>query len=99
TVRARNGHTLIHMHGELMKARCTRSNEVVSWTGDIQAHEASPYHPSGVMRPHIVWFGEIPLEMDRIQDALSQCDLFVHLGPSILQPALSAWRAKSALGP
>ena len=34
------------------------------------------------MRPHIVWFGEIPLEMERIEAALARCDLFVSIGTS-----------------
>jgi NAD-dependent deacetylase len=34
------------------------------------------------MRPHVVWFGEMPLELDRINDALAACDLFVAIGTS-----------------
>ena len=34
------------------------------------------------MRPHIVWFGEMPLHMDRIERALSASDLFVSIGTS-----------------
>ena len=34
------------------------------------------------MRPHVVWFGEMPLEMDRIYAALEACDLFVSIGTS-----------------
>lgn len=34
------------------------------------------------LRPHIVWFGEIPLYMDEIQKHLSECDLFVSVGTS-----------------
>ena len=73
---------LIHMHGELLKARCTRSGVVTNWTGDMAADQASPHHPDGVMRPHIVWFGEMPLEMARIERALERCDLFVSIGTS-----------------
>lgn len=73
---------LIHMHGELRKARCTRSGVVSDWFGDMAPDQASPHHPHGVMRPHIVWFGETPLEMDRIERALWRCDLFVSIGTS-----------------
>lgn len=76
------GFDLIHMHGELLKARCTRSGAVVDWPGDMAADEASPHHPQGRMRPHIVWFGEMPLEMERIERALERCDLFVSIGTS-----------------
>lgn len=76
------GFDLIHMHGELLKARCTRSGVVSDWFGDMAPDQASPHHPHGVMRPHIVWFGETPLEMDRIERALWRCDLFVSIGTS-----------------
>ncbi|MEP0643676.1 Sir2 family NAD-dependent protein deacetylase, partial [Parasphingorhabdus sp.] len=36
----------------------------------------------GQLRPDIVWFGEMPYEMERIELALSQCDLFVSIGTS-----------------
>ncbi|RZJ00547.1 MAG: NAD-dependent protein deacylase [Brevundimonas sp.] len=76
------GFELIHMHGELLKAHCTRTGQVFDWTGDLAAHEPSPHHPSGRLRPHIVWFGEMPLRMERIDAALAACDLFVSIGTS-----------------
>ena len=76
------GFELIHMHGELLKGRCTRSGVVSDWSGDMAADEPSPDHPDGRMRPHIVWFGEMPLSMNRIEAALARCDLFVSIGTS-----------------
>lgn len=76
------GFELIHMHGELLKGRCTRSGVVSDWPGDMAADEPSLDHPLGRMRPHIVWFGETPLHMDRIEAALAACDLFVSIGTS-----------------
>nr|WP_313633330.1 NAD-dependent deacylase [Brevundimonas naejangsanensis] len=77
-----SGFELIHMHGELKKARCTASGVVCDWAGDLEPAHASPHHPRGILRPHIVWFGEIPLEMERIERALSACDLFISIGTS-----------------
>jgi NAD-dependent deacetylase len=37
---------------------------------------------TGMVRPDIVWFGEMPYEMERIDDALRRCDLFVSIGTS-----------------
>jgi NAD-dependent deacetylase len=74
------GFELIHMHGELLKGRCTRSGVVSDWTGDMAPDEPSPDHPEGRIRPHIVWFGEMPLSMNRIEAALARCDLFVSIG-------------------
>ncbi len=76
------GFQLIHMHGELLKAHCTRTGQVCDWPGDLAAAEPSPHHPQGRLRPHIVWFGEMPLQMDRIEAALARCDLFVSIGTS-----------------
>ena len=76
------GFELIHMHGELKKARCTASGVVCDGHEDLEASHASPHHPRGRLRPHIVWFGEIPLEMERIEAALARCDLFVSIGTS-----------------
>ena len=77
-----SGFELIHMHGELLKASCTRTGRVCDWPGDLAADEPSPHHPSGRLRPHIVWFGEMPLHMERIEAALAECDLFVAIGTS-----------------
>ena len=76
------GFELIHMHGELRKARCTASGVVCDCPDDLEPDHASPHHPGGWLRPHIVWFGEIPLEMDRIEQALGRCDLFLSIGTS-----------------
>ena len=76
------GFELIHMHGELLKARCTVTDDVCDWPGDLVADQPSPHHPRGTLRPHIVWFGEIPLQMERIEAALSACDLVLSIGTS-----------------
>ena len=76
------GFQLIHMHGELLKACCTRTGRVCDWPGDLAPDEPSPHHPQGRLRPHIVWFGEMPLSLDRIEAALARCDLFVAIGTS-----------------
>ena len=81
-VRPAAGFELIHMHGELLKGRCTRSGALMDWPGDMAPNEPSPHHPQGRVRPHIVWFGEMPLEMERIEAALAACDLFVSIGTS-----------------
>jgi NAD-dependent deacetylase len=76
------GFGLIHMHGELLKAHCTATGQVLDCPGDLAADEPSPFHPHGRLRPHIVWFGEYPLHLDHIERALARCDLFVSIGTS-----------------
>ena len=74
---------LIHMHGELLKARCTACTGVQEWRGDITLDDCCPACASpGTLRPHVVWFGEMPLGLDDIDDALNACGLFVSIGTS-----------------
>lgn len=64
---------LIHMHGEILKKRCTRTGAVHDCREDLEDRN---------FRPHIVWFGEMPLEMERISVALRNADLFISIGTS-----------------
>jgi NAD-dependent deacetylase len=74
---------LIHMHGELAKARCENCADAGEWRDDLFIDTACPACTQiGGMRPHVVWFGEMPFEMDRIYEALESCDLFVSIGTS-----------------
>jgi NAD-dependent deacetylase len=72
-----------HMHGELLKARCIACRTVVSWREDLSVDDSCPAcGRSGGLRPDVVWFGEMPMHMDAIYEALSEADLFVALGTS-----------------
>ncbi|ACS85419.1 Sir2 family NAD+-dependent deacetylase [Musicola paradisiaca] len=74
---------IVHMHGELLKVRCSQSGQVFEWKGDVAADERCHccQFPAP-LRPHVVWFGEMPLEMDRIYHALSEADVFIAIGTS-----------------
>jgi NAD-dependent deacetylase len=74
---------LIHMHGELLKVRCLNTDQVFDWKDPIlPTTKCACCGQAGTLRPHIVWFGEIPLEMERIQDALQSCRIFAAIGTS-----------------
>ena len=74
---------LLHMHGELRKIRCGACGIVREWGAELTVeHSCDACGTPGSLRPHIVWFGEIPLEMDRIYAALDDCGLFVSIGTS-----------------
>ena len=74
---------LLHMHGELRKARCQDCGAVHPWDQDIEEVSLCPACGCrGRLRPHIVWFGEMPLELDRIFTALGKADVFVSIGTS-----------------
>jgi NAD-dependent deacetylase len=90
---------LIHMHGELLKSRCKKTGVAFTTRNDTAITDNCPCcdQPSNV-RPHIVWFGEMPLFMDEIGSLLSDCDLFVAIGTSgNVYPAAGFYQmAKSA---
>jgi len=76
-------HNLIHMHGELLKVRCEYCEVLMSWSEDLQTTTPCPHcgRKNG-MRPHVVWFGEMPLGMDKIYETLDTCRMFVSIGTS-----------------
>jgi NAD-dependent deacetylase len=74
---------LIHMHGELKSGWCLGCDERFAWDGPMGGSAECPScGDAGAVRPDIVWFGEMPYEMDRIDAALQRCDLFVSIGTS-----------------
>lgn len=74
---------LIHMHGELMRGWCLACDDRFSWSGPMGENAACPRcGEAGRVRPDIVWFGEMPYQMERIEQAIRHCDLFVSIGTS-----------------
>ena len=81
---------VLPMHGELLKARCVDTDELFDWREDLSAETAHPRHVSrrGRLRPHVVWFGEMPIGLERIDAAAQAADLFVAIGTSaVVYPA------------
>ncbi|NDF11576.1 MAG: NAD-dependent protein deacylase [Proteobacteria bacterium] len=80
---------LIHMHGELKKARCLETGQVYDWQGALtQDTVCACCQREGMLRPHIVWFGEMPLAMEHIYHALRKADIFLSIGTSgLVYPA------------
>lgn len=74
---------VLHMHGELLSSRCTHCGAVSEFRGDVDDTTRCPVcGAEGGMRPHVVWFGEIPLGMEEIFSALERCDVFAAIGTS-----------------
>lgn len=67
---------VIHMHGELLKCRNEQTGEIFDCFDNIN------YLDNKNIRPHIVWFGEMPLYMDRIYNEIEQADYFISIGTS-----------------
>ena len=76
-------HNVLHMHGEILKKRCQKTQLISDCRENLQTETPCECcQQAGNLRPHIVWFGEMPLYMDEIYSTLSNCDLFVAIGTS-----------------
>jgi len=73
---------VLHMHGEALSAWCTACDTRHRWDGRLGDGPACPDCGEAMLRPDIVWFGEMPYRMDEIFDALARADLFVSIGTS-----------------
>ncbi|WP_164118899.1 NAD-dependent deacylase [Sphingorhabdus sp. Alg239-R122] len=73
---------LVHMHGELNSAWCLACDARMPWAGTLLDFPDCPECGQKYLRPDIVWFGEMPYYMERIEAALAVCDLFVSIGTS-----------------
>ena len=90
---------MLHMHGELNSGLCAACDTRRPWTGDMIPGTVCAACGAPAMRPDIVFFGEIPYEMERIQAALSDCDLFVSIGTSgAVYPAAGFVQLANAVG-
>ncbi|MFC7336577.1 NAD-dependent deacylase [Haloferula chungangensis] len=74
---------VLHMHGELLKSRCTQCGGVMECREDMSRASICPAC-GGIdcLRPHVVWFGEMPFHLDEVGSALHRADLFVSIGTS-----------------
>ena len=74
---------LLHMHGEVKRGWCRACDERFAWEGPMGEGANCPSCAAdGSVRPDIVWFGEMPYGMERIDAALAEADLFVSIGTS-----------------
>jgi NAD-dependent deacetylase len=73
---------ILHMHGEALSAWCLACDARHPWTQTLLDEPPCPACGTAALRPDIVWFGEMPYEMERIFAALARADLFVSIGTS-----------------
>jgi len=79
----RGGSTrLVHMHGRLRAARCVECGSRVKWYGELGHRPPCPACAARALRPDVVWFGEMPYDLDVIFGALDRAELFVSIGTS-----------------
>ncbi len=89
-----------HMHGELLKTRCGWCGRREECRGDLSVETiCEGCWQVGAMRPDVVWFGETPDGLDRIDAELAATDLFVAIGTSgAVYPAAGYVAEARALG-
>ncbi|CDN75854.1 SIR2 family NAD-dependent protein deacylase [Elizabethkingia anophelis] len=80
---------IIHLHGELKKARPVNDEEsIIPWEDDLNLGDLDE---NGIqLRPHIVWFGEMVPEMENAATIASTADMLLVIGTSLqVYPAAS----------
>ncbi|MCC9657179.1 SIR2 family NAD-dependent protein deacylase [Rhodopirellula halodulae] len=84
---------VLAMHGQLLQARCLYTETIFDWTDDLSVDTPHPEEPEndsmrGCLRPNVVWFGEMPIGLSRIEQAAQAADLFIAIGTSgLVYPA------------
>lgn len=74
---------VLHMHGELLRSRCNQCRAVAVCREDLsRASICGACGGIDCLRPHVVWFGEMPFHLDEVGSALQRADLFVSIGTS-----------------
>ena len=87
--------SVLHLHGELAKARSTADPSLISPVSGWEIREGDLCPLGSQLRPHIVWFGEAVTEMPRAEEIVATADVLVVVGTSLqVYPAASlAWMA------
>ncbi|SPH20316.1 NAD-dependent protein deacylase [Ascidiaceihabitans donghaensis] len=73
---------VLHMHGQLNSALCSSCDHRWPVAQDMQVGQICRDCGAPTARPDIVWFGEMPYGMERIETALSRADIFAAIGTS-----------------
>jgi NAD-dependent deacetylase len=73
---------VLHMHGELRRALCTWCGARPAWDDDLVDRPPCPECGERMLRPDVVWFGEMPYHLDRIEQAVVSCEVFASIGTS-----------------
>lgn len=90
---------LLHLHGELLSALCRACEGRFNWDDDLADYPPCPGCGHSELRPDVVWFGEMPYDLDAVERALQRADLFVSIGTSgAVYPAAGFVHAAAAYG-
>ncbi|MGJ8546646.1 MAG: NAD-dependent deacylase [Sulfitobacter sp.] len=74
--------SVMHMHGALKSALCAACDHRWAAPMVMAPRDPCPACHAPQARPDIVWFGEMPYDMDQIFEHLAQADIFAAIGTS-----------------
>jgi NAD-dependent deacetylase len=74
---------VLHLHGEVLKARSTRDPRLVRHLGDRDIELGDHCELGSQLRPHIVWFGEMVPAMDEAVELVAEADVLLVVGTSL----------------
>ena len=74
---------VLHLHGELTKARSDRNDNLIIDIGDRDIHLGDKAPDGAQLRPHIVWFGEAVPNIEPASEMCEQADYFIVVGTSM----------------
>ncbi len=80
---------IYHIHGQINQIVCMNCGNIYETWGDVTSESiCCNCNLMGTLKPNIVFFGEYPLYMDKIENLLRICDLFISVGTSgVVYPA------------
>ena len=82
--------SVLHLHGEIRKARSTQDPTLVTHLGDGDIELGDTCTLGSQLRPHIVWFGEMVPAMEEAAEMVREADVVIVVGTSlVVYPAAS----------
>ena len=86
--KARNKN-VYHIHGQIDECVCMNCGQTIKVSGDITSEDECPHcEIMGMLKPNIVFFGETPKHLNKVEELLADCDTFIEIGTSgVVYPA------------
>ncbi len=80
---------IYHIHGRIDECICMNCGHIIKVGGDVEGDETCPKCcVGGMLKPNIVFFGEMPHHMNEVEKMLAECDMFIAIGTSgVVYPA------------
>lgn len=75
---------VIHLHGELFKARSTADESLIYDIDGWQLNIGDCCEKGSQLRPHIVWFGEMAPMLETAIEETMEADIFIVVGTSMV---------------